>query len=168
MRGPSSAPETLTFLPIGGQAGYMPAGASARGQEANASTYATGTLRPTAALLKGTLAASKSPTDKVAAVLALPPLFLRLDRRVRQPPLAGGPRQVRHSALSAHSMLAPAGAILEGGDNGTQSTLTLPFWPFWSDPFLSLHRDVNRLFDDLFRGVKCQPAAKGKALKAAC
>jgi hypothetical protein len=36
---------------------------------------------------QGDTAASKSPTDKVAAVLALPPLFLRLDRRVRQPPL---------------------------------------------------------------------------------
>ena len=40
---------------------------------------------------------------------------------------------------------------------------------FGNDPFMSLHRDVNRLFDDLFRGTGQPPtSSQREGLKAAC
>jgi HSP20 family protein len=31
----------------------------------------------------------------------------------------------------------------------------------WGDPFINLHREVNRLFDDVFRGIAVRPSGDG-------
>ena len=37
----------------------------------------------------------------------------------------------------------------------------------WGDPFLNLHREVNRLFDDVFRGIATRPHSNGNKTIAA-